>query len=92
MSLFSIVWLESHLDLYFHGPIPVSHNDQPKVVKSNRQKIMIVLHPDEMSLQKQTERVPNTKRDFYSDVYTILNRIELTIWTICAHRVPNPRQ
>ena len=33
----------------------------------------------------------NTKRDFYSDVYTILNRILLSIWTICAFRVLNPR-
>ena len=36
------------------------------------------------------------KRDFYQDVYTILNtilnRIKLTIWTICAFRVLNPRQ
>ena len=32
------------------------------------------------------------KRDFYLDVYTILNRIQLTIWTICAFRVLNPRQ
>ena len=26
------------------------------------------------------------------DVYTIFNRIKLTIWTICAFRVLNPRQ
>ena len=32
------------------------------------------------------------KRDFYLDVYTILSRIELTTWTICAFRVLNPRQ
>ena len=31
-------------------------------------------------------------RDFYYDVYTILNQIELTIWTIWAFRVLNPRQ
>ena len=31
-------------------------------------------------------------RDFYLDVYTILNRIKLTIWTMCAFRVLNPRQ
>ena len=30
------------------------------------------------------------KRDFYLDVYTILNRIQLTIWAICAFRVLNP--
>ena len=34
----------------------------------------------------------NIKRDFYLDVYTILNRIKLTIWTICAPWAPNPRQ
>ena len=34
----------------------------------------------------------NTKRGFYSDVYTILNRIWLTIWTICAFQVMNPLQ
>ena len=34
----------------------------------------------------------NIKRDFYLDVYTILNRIKLTIWTICAFRVINPHQ
>ena len=34
----------------------------------------------------------NMKKDFYLDVYTILNRIQLTIWTICAFRVLNPRQ
>ena len=34
----------------------------------------------------------NIKRYFYSDVYTILNRIKFTIWTICAFRVPNPCQ
>ena len=33
----------------------------------------------------------NIKRDFYQDVYTILNRILLTIWTKCAFRVLNPR-
>ena len=32
------------------------------------------------------------KNDFYEDVYTILNRIQLTVWTICAFRVMNPRQ
>ena len=32
------------------------------------------------------------KRDFYLDVYTILSRIKLTTWTICAFRVLNPRQ
>ena len=32
------------------------------------------------------------KRDFYSDVYTILNMIQLTKWTICAFQVLNPRQ
>ena len=31
-------------------------------------------------------------RDLYQDEYTILNRIKLTIWTICAFRVLNPRQ
>ena len=34
----------------------------------------------------------NIKRDFYYDVYTIFNRIKLTIWTICAFRVLNPHQ
>ena len=34
----------------------------------------------------------NINRDYYEDVYTILNRILLTIWTICAFRVLNPRQ
>ena len=34
----------------------------------------------------------HTKRDFYQDIYTILNRIELTILTICVFRVVNPRQ
>ena len=33
----------------------------------------------------------NIKRNFYSDVYTVL-KSELTIWTICAFRVLNPRQ
>ena len=32
----------------------------------------------------------NIKRDFYWDVCTILNRIKLTVCTICAFRVPNP--
>ena len=31
-------------------------------------------------------------RDFYLDLYTILNRIYFTIWTICAFRVLNPQQ
>ena len=34
----------------------------------------------------------NINIDLYQDVYTILNRIYLTIWTICAFRVLNPRQ
>ena len=34
----------------------------------------------------------NLKRDFYLDGYTISNRIELIIWTICAFRVLNPHQ
>ena len=34
----------------------------------------------------------NTKRDFYTAVYTIWYRIYLTIWTICAFRLLNPRQ
>ena len=38
------------------------------------------------------EELRNIKRDFYLDVYTILNRIELTIWTICAFRVLKPYQ
>ena len=38
------------------------------------------------------ERKKNMKRDFYLDVHTILNRIQLTIWTICAFRVLNPHQ
>ena len=32
------------------------------------------------------------KRNFYPDVYTIWNRILITIWTICAFRVLNPHQ
>ena len=32
------------------------------------------------------------KRDFYLYEYTILNRIQLTKWTICAFRVLNPCQ
>ena len=34
----------------------------------------------------------NSNRDFYLDVYTIFNRNKLTIWTIWAFRVLNPRQ
>ena len=34
----------------------------------------------------------NMNRDFYQSVYTIFNRIKLTIWTICAFRVMNPNQ
>ena len=34
----------------------------------------------------------NIQRDFYLDRYTILSRIELTTWTLCAFRVLNPRQ
>ena len=34
----------------------------------------------------------NMKRDFYLDVYTILNQIQLTIWTICAFQVLNPHK
>ena len=34
----------------------------------------------------------NIKRDSYSDVNTILNRMQSTIWTIIAFRVLNPRQ
>ena len=34
----------------------------------------------------------NIKRDFFQDVYTIFNRIWLTIWTICAFPVLNPHQ
>ena len=33
----------------------------------------------------------NMNRDLYLDVYTILKRIKLTIWTICAFRVLNPQ-
>ena len=32
------------------------------------------------------------KRDFYSAVCIILNRIKFTKWTICTFRVMNPRQ
>ena len=33
------------------------------------------------------------KREFYFDVYTIIsNRIQFSLWTICAFRAPNPRQ
>ena len=35
---------------------------------------------------------PLINRDFCYDVYTILNRIKLTKWTICAFRAMNPRQ
>ena len=31
----------------------------------------------------------NIKKDIYLDTYTILNRIELKMWTICAFRVLN---
>ena len=34
----------------------------------------------------------NLKRDFYLDVYTILNRIQSTIWIICAFRALNPHR
>ena len=34
----------------------------------------------------------NITRDFFYDVYTILNRIWLTICTMCAFRVMNPNQ
>ena len=34
----------------------------------------------------------NMRRHFYLDVYIILNRIQFTIWIICAFRVLNPRQ
>ena len=34
----------------------------------------------------------NIKRDLNKDVYTILNRIKLTIWTICTFRVVDPHQ
>ena len=29
----------------------------------------------------------NINRDFFLDVYTILNQIKYTIWTLCAFRV-----
>ena len=32
------------------------------------------------------------KKDLYLDVYTILNPIQLIIWTICAFRILNPHQ
>ena len=32
------------------------------------------------------------KRDFYLDVFTILNRIQLTTWTICAFLALNLHQ
>ena len=34
----------------------------------------------------------NSNRDFYQDVYTIFDRIKLTIWTIYAFRVLNSHQ
>ena len=34
----------------------------------------------------------NIERHFHLDVYTIVNRNELTIWTICAFRALNPHQ
>ena len=34
----------------------------------------------------------NMKRNFYLDVNTILNRILLRMWAICAFRVLNPHQ
>ena len=52
-----------------------------------------------MSLLDSSPRIPlgtfsiflsNSNRDFYWDVYTIFDRNELTIWTICAFRVLNP--
>ena len=42
--------------------------------------------------EKMVIRTRQYKKDFYLDVCTILNRIKLTIWTICAFRVLNPRQ
>ena len=44
------------------------------------------------STSSDTHQVVEIKRDFYSDTYTILNRILLTVWTICAFWVLNPRQ
>ena len=44
------------------------------------------------STSSDTHQVVEIKRDFYSDVYTILNQIEFTVWTICAFRVLNPGQ
>ena len=36
--------------------------------------------------------VHNSNRDVYLDVYIIFHRVKLTVWTICAFRVMNPRQ
>ena len=39
-----------------------------------------------------TQSLRNMKMDFYLDVYTILSRIKLIIWTVCAFRTLNPHQ
>ena len=46
--------------------------------------------PPAVTLTKWVKWLKYKKRD--KDVYTILNRISLTIWTIWAFRVQNPLQ
>ena len=45
-----------------------------------------------MNYRTKLQCIININRDFYLDVYTILNRIKLTTWTICAFRILNPRK
>ena len=49
-------------------------------------EIEISLFEIEISLFEIEISLLNSNRDFYYDVYTIFNRIKLTIWTICAFR------
>ena len=44
------------------------------------------------STSSDTHQVAEIYRGFYLDVNTILNRIQSTIWIICAFRVLNPHQ
>ena len=56
-------------------------------------KIKPLLNSTTKYCTKDTHQVVEIQnRDFYQDVYIILNHIKLTIWTICAFRVQNPRQ
>ena len=63
------------------------HNSalEPKFWRENERHLA-------QSYDKSTYTHRNMNRDFYLDVYTILNRITLTKWTICTFRVLNPRQ